>query len=165
MNAIAKLNCQEAARFCSKFAQQRWDCWPWHAGKDKGGYGKIRIQGKARMAHRVSWRHFRGRIPRRKMVLHSCDNRGCVNPSHLYLGNQIRNMRDMVKRGRSLHRYGETAPRSKLTNIIVLEIFAALEAGANASAIARTYGVRGQTISAIRSGQNWSHITGRRVTA
>lgn len=77
------------------------DCWEWQANKDKG-YGKIGINGKSVLAHRFSYLMFNG-DPTGLVVRHTCDNPGCVNPSHLMLGTCADNSRDMVERGRSHH--------------------------------------------------------------
>ena len=72
-------------------------CWLWTGAKTGVGYGSFRGKG----AHRVSWERHHGRaVPGRKMVLHRCDNRACVNPDHLFLGSQLDNVRDMMAKGR-----------------------------------------------------------------
>lgn len=51
-------------------------------------------------AHRISWALAFGPIPPDALVLHACDNPACVNPSHLFLGDQRANMQDCAEKGR-----------------------------------------------------------------
>lgn len=76
------------------------DCWLWTAGVDGHGYGKVKIEGRCLKASRVSWELHNGAIPEGLDVCHSCDTPLCVNPSHLWLGTQLDNMRDMAAKGR-----------------------------------------------------------------
>lgn len=50
-------------------------------------------------AHRIAYALHYGYIPRGRVVMHSCDNKGCVNPHHLSVGTQRQNMRDAVAKG------------------------------------------------------------------
>jgi hypothetical protein len=75
------------------------DCWNWTAG-GVGGYGRIGYQRKGLLAHRLSARLAFGMFDERLNVLHTCDNPPCVNPAHLYLGDQVDNVRDAITRGR-----------------------------------------------------------------
>ncbi len=81
----------------SKAAKNK--CWLWIGCIDRCGYGKFNL-GKESLAHRIAWVLFRGNIPARMYVLHSCDNPSCVNPQHLFLGTQTDNMRDCIKKNR-----------------------------------------------------------------
>lgn len=78
-------------------------CWEWLAKKNNKGYGMFsaeRGRGKFKTAHRVSYELARGKIPSGQWVLHHCDNPACVNPDHLFLGDNIANVRDMHNKGR-----------------------------------------------------------------
>jgi hypothetical protein len=74
-------------------------CWLW-VGTTTRGYGRIRAFGSTQRAHRVSWLIHRGPIPSGIGVCHRCDTPSCVNPDHLFLGDQRDNLRDMVRKGR-----------------------------------------------------------------
>ena len=74
------------------------ECWIWNGGpilpKLDATYGHLKVNGKYVGTHRVSWMIHNGRIPDGKFVLHRCDHKQCVNPAHLYLGNQKDNVND-----------------------------------------------------------------------
>lgn len=76
------------------------DCWVWIASILKMGYGCIRWDNKTHYAHRISYEIHNGEIPEGMHVLHKCDNRFCVNPDHLFLGNNQDNINDSVNKGR-----------------------------------------------------------------
>ena len=76
------------------------ECWEWSGGKNDKGYGLIGLRKKLYYVHRLSYEWHLGPIPDGMLVLHSCDNPACVNPSHLSLGTVQDNSNDMVERRR-----------------------------------------------------------------
>ena len=144
-------------RFWSKVAIREEDeCWLWQAAKHEYGYGYFNIGGGMRLAHRVSWELEYGSIPYGKYVLHKCiDTPACVNPYHLYLGDQLDNCSDMRNQGHTL--VGEKNSMAKLTNEQVREIKKRL-AFESCASLGREYGVSTTCISDIQVGRYWATI-------
>ena len=146
-------------RFWAK-VDQTGDCWLWTGLRHSNGYGVGWANGGRMYAHRVSWLVANGPIPAGLHVLHHCDNPPCVRPDHLFLGTATDNMRDMARKGRAggLMPRGHANPNSKLTADDVRSVRAALSAGEVPADIARRFGVRPQSITAIASGKSWSWL-------
>ena len=130
-------------------------CHLWLLSADKDGYGYAHWEGRPRRAHVLAWEGDRGPIPKGLCVCHKCDNPGCVNVDHLWVGTNEQNTGDRVRKGRSNADRGEDQYASRLTAAQVLEIRASNEAGV---VLGRHYGVSHKTISGIRRGKSWKHI-------
>lgn len=144
-------------RFESKIDKLPTGCWEWKASKDRTGYGAIKVNGIKHGAHRVSYELYIGSIPPGMYVCHLCDNRGCVNPSHLFIGTQSDNVTDMVIKGRckSSGPLGEQSGQSKLTEDAVRDIRASQDTN---SMLAKKYGVSRRNIWSIRNMKTWKHV-------
>jgi len=155
-----------AQRFWEK-VQKGDDCWLWMGVTLKNGYGTISqlvSYGKRKTvyAHRVSWELENGPITGGLFVLHKCDVRACVRPSHLFLGGHQDNSDDKIRKGRYRRGdsgRGEKNACAKLANYQVRVIMALLGAGKSGRAIAEHYGISDSTVSLIKRGKHYSDVT------
>lgn len=87
-------------KFKSKFKISENECWEWIGNLDKDGYGFLMHYGKVIKGHRYAYIIMHGDIEEGKSICHSCDNRKCVNPHHLFQGSQLENIQDCIAKGR-----------------------------------------------------------------
>lgn len=135
-------------------------CLEWTGALKDNGYGEISIDGKTCRTHRVSYQLFRGAIPNGLFVCHTCDNRKCVNPSHLFLGTNQDNMQDAEQKGRRVILGGEKHFNAKLTSAQVGEIREMRKEGNTYNAIAAKFGISSQHVARIVNGENWRESKG-----
>lgn len=137
-------------------------CWEWKGGKNADGYGQTRYvlpSGKVEQkAHRISWILANGEIPKGVLVLHECDNPGCVNPGHLHLGTNKNNADERETCGRQYHPKGTRHYHAKLTESDVVAIRDAVASGAKPIDIAPDYNVTKRCIELIARRVNWKHV-------
>lgn len=130
----------------------------------KNGYGVIGLRsgGKSytHYVHRIMWEQHNGQpVPEGMQVCHSCDNRICGNPEHLFLGTNQDNIDDKVAKGRQLK--GVTMPTHKLTDDEVLEIRRLRKQGYVQRVLAERFGVSESAIWKIVTNgpkRTWKHL-------
>lgn len=134
-------------------------CWEWTGCKFIRGYGKTydRCTATSKIrteyAHRLMWKCVNG-DPGSLCVLHKCDNPGCVNPEHLFLGTHADNMHDMALKGRSPSGKNHRG-FAKLTEKDVRAIRASK---LTYRALAYQYSVSENHIYIVRSRRSWAYV-------
>lgn len=120
------------------------------------GYAKVGHEGRTQMAHRLAYQSEHGEIPKGKLVLHRCDVRHCVRPSHLFLGDAQANMDDMMRKGRGRCLSGSAHPLAKMTPEAVLRVRS--DYSRSAKEWAAELKVSPGTIIAVRARQRWASV-------
>lgn len=117
-------------------------CWLWQWAKSPKGYGKMRHEGRTRLAHIVYYERVHGPVPAGRELDHTCEVRACVNPAHLEPVAHVVNL----QRGRM----------ARLTPADVVAIRAEFaQGGATKRAIAQAYGVSAQCVSNVVRHRTW----------
>lgn len=88
----------------SVYPEPNTGCWIWGASLSRG-YGLLSSPEIIIRAHRFSYLHFKGPIPEGLHVCHSCDNKWCVNPDHLWIGTKLENEQDKKAKNRHKPRF------------------------------------------------------------
>lgn len=131
-------------------------CWLWRGLVSTSGYGTLVMYGKSRKAHRLMML-WTGRIESVEhtgsmgdgLILHSCDNRLCVNPAHLSVGGAGRNLAEAYERGQKKPMPGISNPRAKLAEATVCSIRSDYACGMTHEQLAAKYNVCQRTINKV----------------
>jgi hypothetical protein len=139
------------------------ECWLWTASRHRerspgvGGYGKVKIDGRTRVAHVVMYEHHNGPVPDGLIVCHDCDTPACVRPSHLRADTQQSNIREAHAKGRkSGQRPGAAHPMARLT---AEQAQAIRDDPRTQRTIAADYGISQQHVSDIKRGRKFKAVT------
>ncbi len=136
------------------------ECWEWQATRFPNGYGCFKIRenniGHSVGAHRVIYEAMFTDFDKTLQVLHSCDNKRCVNPNHLSMGTLQDNMADKNSKGRQA--FGGRHGRSKITDEQARIIKTRLSHGFRNMDICREFNISQHIVSGIRRGIKWKHI-------
>lgn len=128
-------------------------CWEWTGALNGHGYGQITAYGGPKKAYRISYILHVGEIPPGMCVCHTCDNRSCVNPDHLFLGTTLDNVRDSVAKGRNAH--GRTSGKTTLVDAQVRFLRQARSTGVSGRSLAGLFGITEQSVCDIYKRRSW----------
>lgn len=146
-----------------QYVEKTDTCWKWtgaiRSHSKRGGYGTFTMKDKQWISSRASYTLFKGQIPDELFVLHSCDNRICVNPEHLSVGTHQENMNDMKSKGRQANQNGENHGNNKLMDCDICEILVLNSFGFTNIEIAKQFKVSDGLISMIVNKKRWAHIS------
>ena len=128
-------------------------CWEWLGTINQDGYGIFHYKGKSTKAHRMSVFFKDGVLPEGVMICHTCDWRRCVNPDHLYIGDQESNMADMVRKGRQ-----KKGIELKNAKVVPEDVQKIRIDPRSSRALEKVYGVSRETINRIKSRKYYRHV-------
>lgn len=135
-------------------------CYIWTGAVSRTGYGSFRASRKIVTAHRFAYERIYGEQPN-KYICHKCDTPLCVNPSHMFSGDQYANMKDMSTKGRrggplgKAHHFSGSGIQRKLA---LEQAKTVLTSDLSTRELAAMFGVSFGAINAIRSGKSWKWL-------
>lgn len=133
-------------------------CWLWSAACNTKGYGTFSVGIKREGAHRISYRFFCGDIKKGLHVLHKCDVKCCVNPNHLFLGTNLDNMQDKMRKGRHVSSFGIKNGSARLDPDKIRIVRELHKKGFSERKIANQLNVSRGSIHSILSGRTWRQV-------
>ena len=139
-------------RFLSKVQICENGCHEWHGAMQANGYGRFNPFGKSMYAHRFVALMKYGKLSGSKDVCHTCDNRKCVNPDHLFIGTRKENMEDCVAKNRQAK--GEKLSK-RFCEADILEIRRLAKNGLKIKQISEQFGASKTTIRHIVNNETW----------
>lgn len=133
-------------------------CWEWNRGRGRSGYGGFTLNRKSCAAHRASYEAFIGPIPSGMHICHKCDNRGCCNPEHLFIGTHRDNMNDAAIKGRTSQ--GSSRHNAIIDDSIARRVFDMISQRRSYKEIMSALNVTRHIIYSIKKGFSWNKVTG-----
>lgn len=136
-------------------------CYEWLGAKQSRGYSQVRYNGKQTQGHRILYALTHNEtLFRSDLICHKCDNKWCMNISHIYKGSAWSNAMDRVAdpnwnwKGRK----GEKVHLAKVTEDDVRAIRQKAQSGMTHRAIAKEYSIGKSAVGLIVIRQTWRHV-------
>ncbi len=127
------------------------DCLVW-PGYRVAGYGAMEVKGRRVYTHRLAYAAAHGGVIDGPCVLHTCDNRPCCNPDHLYAGTRTENAQDMVDR----RRYPTKVSHDDV--ILMRELYVKGDPVFGQNGWARRLGISPKQVRDILNRTYWKHV-------
>lgn len=114
-------------------------CMEWLGAVNKDGYAAVSVGGifTGQLLHREVLRLSTGMVP--QVVMHQCDNRLCVNPTHLQAGTAQDNVLDMDTKGRRA--VGSRNGNSRFTDAQIATMVKDVKSGVPQRSVCEQFGV------------------------
>lgn len=152
-----------AAQLSVKAVVTESGCWEWTGADTSKGYGFIDLKNwewpeRVVLVHRLVYRLCVGPVPKGLCVLHRCDNPPCINPTHLFLGDNLDNIADKMAKGRHRSPVGEEHGNSRMTAEAVMRLRSRAAKGQSAASLAHEFHISETSVRDIIKGRTWRHL-------